>query len=182
MKIGYCRVSTAEQNLDLQKDSLKQAGCERMFEDIASGSNDERRGLHEAIEFARPGDTLIVWKLDRLGRSLKHLIEIVNSLNDRGISFRSIHESLDSSTAGGRLIFHVFGALAEFELSTIRDRTRSGILAARTRGRVGGRPKCIDAKKAALLKTLTSNPDHDIAEICRILNISRSSFYRHVKN
>ena len=182
MKIGYCRISTSDQNLDLQKDALKQVGCERIFEDTASGSNDERSGLREAIEFARPGDTVVVWKLDRLGRSLKHLIETVNSLNDRGIGFRSLHESLDSSTAGGRLIFHVFGALAEFELSIIRDRTRAGLIAARARGRVGGRPKSIDPQKGIILKTLTSNPDHNIPEICRTLNISRSSYYRHLKN
>src|SRR5437588_2632057 len=126
MLVGYARVSTEDQNLDLQKDALQQAGCEKLFTDVASGAKDERAGLTEAIAFLRPGDTLVVWKLDRLGRSLKHLIETVTALQARKIGFRSLQESIDATTSGGKLIFHIFGALAEFERDLIRERTRAG--------------------------------------------------------
>ena len=125
MRIGYARVSTADQNSDLQEDALQKAGCEKIFRDIASGAVDSRRGLAEAIDYARDGDTLVVWKLDRLGRSLKHLIETVNGLAARKIGFQSLRESMDTTTSGGKLIFHVFGALAEFERELIRERTQA---------------------------------------------------------
>jgi DNA invertase Pin-like site-specific DNA recombinase len=144
MRIGYARVSTAEQNPDLQEDALQKAGCEKIFRDVASGAVDSRRGLAEAIEYARAGDTLVVWKLDRLGRSLKHLIETVNGLAARNIGFQSLRESMDTTTSGGKLIFHVFGALAEFERELIRERTHAGLRAARARGRNGGRPAKMD--------------------------------------
>jgi DNA invertase Pin-like site-specific DNA recombinase len=143
MRIGYARVSTADQNPDLQEDALQQAGCEKIFRDVASGAVDSRKGLADAIEYARDGDTLVVWKLgrlDRLGRSLKHLIETVNGLAARKIGFQSLPESMDTTTSGGKLIFHVFGALAEFERKLIRERTQAGLRAARVRGRNGGRP------------------------------------------
>ena len=140
MRIGYARVSTADQNPDLQEDALQKAGCEKIFRDVASGAVDSRKGLAEAIDYARDGDTLVVWKLDRLGRSLKHLIETVNGLAARKIGFQSLRESMDTTTSGGKLIFHVFGALAEFERELIRERTQAGLRAARARGRNGGRP------------------------------------------
>jgi len=137
MRIGYARVSTADQNPDLQEDALQKAGCAKIFRDVASGAVDSRRGLAEAIDYARDGDTLVVWKLDRLGRSLKHLIETVNGLAARKIGFQSLRESMDTTTSGGKLIFHVFGALAEFERELIRERTQAGLRAARARGRNG---------------------------------------------
>ena len=139
MKIGYARISTVEQNVELQVDALKAAGCEKLFQDVASGAKSDRQGLAEAIEYARSGDVLTVWKLDRLGRSLKHLIETVNYLHDKGVGFASVQESIDTTTSGGKLIFHVFGALAEFERELIRERTTAGLAAARARGRTGGR-------------------------------------------
>src|SRR3954467_10501673 len=138
MLVGYARVSTEDQNLDLQRDALTRAGCERIFTDVASGAKDDRTGLAGALAFLRPGDTLVVWKLDRLGRSLKHLIETVTALQARKIGFRSPQESIDTTTSGGKLIFHVFGALAEFERDLIRERTQAGLQAARARGRKGG--------------------------------------------
>src|SRR5689334_2244377 len=139
--IGYARVSTSEQNLGLQLDALKEAGCRRVFEETASGGAKARPRLREALEFLRPGDTLVVWKLDRLARSLQQLIETIEELHKRGCGFRSLTEAIDTTTAGGRLIFHIFGALAEFERGIIRERTLAGLEAARARGRKGGRPK-----------------------------------------
>ena len=133
MRIGYARVSTADQNPDLQEDALQKAGCEKIFRDVASGAVDSRRGLAEAIDYARDGDTLVVWKLDRLGRSLKHLIETINGLAARKISFQSLRENMDTTTSGGKLIFHVFSALAEFERELIRERTQAGLRGARAR-------------------------------------------------
>src|SRR5512135_78890 len=127
MLVGYARVSTEDQNLDLQRDALTEAGCERIFTDVASGAKDDRTGLAEALAFLRPGDTLVVWKLDRLGRSLKHLIETVTTLQAHQVGFRSLQESIDTTTSGGKLIFHVFGALAEFERDLIRERTQAGL-------------------------------------------------------
>ena len=138
MLIGYVRVSTGEQNTDLQEDALKKAECDKIFKDTASGAKTDRPGLEEALAFLVEGDTLVVWKLDRLGRSLKHLIEVVNELYDRGIYFKSLQENIDTNSSGGKLIFHIFGALAEFERDIIRERTRAGLEAARARGRVGG--------------------------------------------
>src|SRR5512143_3300587 len=143
MLIGYARVSTLQQTLALQQDPLTQAGCERIFTDTASGSLTARPGLTEALAFARPGDTLIVWRLDRLGRSLRHLIDTVSLLQERGIGFKSLQEQLDTTTSGGKLVFHVFGALAEVERDLIRERTQAGLLAARARGRLGGRPRAL---------------------------------------
>ncbi len=135
MQIGYARVSTEEQTLHLQRDALQAASCDRLFTDTASGANAERPGLTEALDHLRAGDTLVVWRLDRLGRSLKHLIETVAQLAERGIGFKSLTEQIDTTTSGGKLIFHVFGALAEFERDVIRERTRAGLSAARARGR-----------------------------------------------
>jgi hypothetical protein len=137
MFIGYARVSTADQKLDLQNDALTKAGCERIFTDTAGGAGAERVGLEQALAFARKGDTIVVWKLDRLGRSLRHLVETLAALRDRGIGFRSLQESIDTTTSGGKLVFHVFAALAEFERDLIRERTRAGLDAARARGKRG---------------------------------------------
>ena len=137
MLIGYARVSTHEQSLALQQDALEKAGCERTFTDVASGATAERDGLSAAFDYVRAGDTLVVWRLDRLGRSLKQLIDRITVLEQRGVGFRSLTESMDTTTSGGRLIFHVFGALAEFERAVIRERTLAGLAAARARGRCG---------------------------------------------
>ena len=139
MKVGYARVSTHEQNLDLQEDALKEAGCERIYRDRVSGAASDRPGLQNALDYVREGDTLVVWRTDRLGRSLKHLIETVTTLEERGVGFQSVQESIDTTTSGGRLVFHIFGALAEFERNLIQERTRAGLAAARARGRKGGR-------------------------------------------
>jgi DNA invertase Pin-like site-specific DNA recombinase len=180
MQIGYARVSTQEQTLNLQQDALTQAGCEKVFTDTISGSQDERLGLSEALSHLRAGDTLVVWRLDRLGRSLRHLIETVTELSQRGIGFRSLTEQIDTTTSGGKLVFHVFGALAEFERDLIRERTQAGLRAARARGRVGGRPKALDPKKVELLQQLYADPANAIDDICRTLRISRTTLYRYV--
>src|SRR6266478_4407286 len=183
MLIGYARVSTQEQTLDLQKDALEKIGCIKIFSDVISGAKAERTGLHEALTYVREGDTLVVWRLDRLGRSLKHLIETITNLNNRKIGFKSITESIDTTTSGGKLIFHIFGALAEFERDIIRERTNAGLQAARARGRLGGRPKAKTlntSKKVTLAQSLYDNKNNTIDEICKTLNISRSTLYRYI--
>jgi DNA invertase Pin-like site-specific DNA recombinase len=179
MKIGYARVSTIDQNLNLQLDALEKAGCEKIFTDTASGSLDSRKGLMDAIEFCRKGDSLIVWKLDRLGRSLKHLIETVNLLQAKGIGFVSLQESVDTTTSGGKLVFHVFGALAEFERELILERTRAGLKAARSRGKLGGRPKKLTTKQIEMAQKLMKDPSNSIREICATLKVSRATLYRY---
>src|ERR687885_3051943 len=149
MLVGYARVSTQEQTLDLQKDALVRIGCTKIFSDVVSGAKEERKGLQEALEYVRVGDTLVVWRLDRLGRSLKHLIETITRLNDRHIGFKSITENIDTTTSGGKLVFHIFGALAEFERDLIRERTQAGVEAARARGPRGGGPQEGGEKKSA---------------------------------
>src|SRR5512132_4141417 len=180
MLIGDARVSTAAQKLDLQKDALKKAGCERLFTDTASGAKAERTGMEQALAFARKRDTLLVWKLDRLGRSLRHLVETLASLRDRGIGFRSLQESIDTTTSGGKLVFHVFAALAEFERDLIRERTRAGLDDARARGKRGGRRRKLDAKKRAQALTLYKDKSNTIDDICRTLRVGRSTFYRYL--
>ncbi len=170
------RVSTSDQTLDLQKDDLQKAGCERIFTDTASGAKSERKGLDEALSYVRAGDTLVVWRLDRLGRSLKHLIETITALDNRKIGFKSITEAIDTTTSGGKLIFHIFGALAEFERDIIKERTQAGLTAARARGRKGGRPKKLNPPKADIAKELYDNRKSTVEEICRTLNISRAEF------
>jgi len=157
MRIGYARVSTNDQNLNLQKDALQVAGCERVFTDIVSGARGERPGLTAALTECRPGDTLVVWKLDRLGRSLPHLVETVSTLAADGVGFQSLQEQIDTTTSGGKLIFHIFASLAEFEREVIRERTKAGLAAARARGRTGGRPKGVDQKKK---KAALADGDH----------------------
>jgi DNA invertase Pin-like site-specific DNA recombinase len=184
MLIGYARVSTSEQTLNLQKDALEKIGCVKIFSDVVSGAKAEREGLHEALEYVRAGDTLVVWRLDRLGRSLKHLIEAITKLNNRKIGFKSITENIDTTTSGGKLVFHIFGALAEFERDIIRERTNAGLSAARSRGRLGGRPKAktLDSpKKVALAQSLYDNKNNTIEEICKTLHISRATLYRYIQ-
>lgn len=181
MLIGYARVSTQDQTLNLQKDALEKIGCSKIFTDTASGIKVERKGLEEALNYVREGDTLVVWRLDRLGRSLKHLIETITDLNNRKIGFKSTTENIDTTTSGGKLIFHIFGALAEFERDIILERTQAGLLAARARGRKGGRPKLLTGKKVAMVQELYDNKTNSISEICKSLNISRPTLYRYIK-
>jgi DNA invertase Pin-like site-specific DNA recombinase len=180
MLIGYARVSTSDQTLDLQKDALHQAGCSKIFTDTASGAKAERIGLDEVLNYVRAGDTLVVWRLDRLGRSLTHLIETITGLNNRHIGFKSVTENIDTTTSGGKLIFHIFGALAEFERDIIRERTQAGLNAARARGRLGGRPKALTPRKAQMAQALYKDKNNTIDEICKTLNISRATLYRYV--
>jgi DNA invertase Pin-like site-specific DNA recombinase len=180
MLIGYARVSTYEQTLNLQKDALENAGCTKIFTDTASGAQAERKGLDEALNYVRKGDTLVVWRLDRLGRSLPHLISTMSDLEERGIGFKSLTENIDTTNSGGKLIFHIFGALAEFERNLIRERTQAGLTAAKDRGRKGGRPKALSAKQLSIARDLYEKR-HTIAEICRMLKISRATLYRSIK-
>ena len=182
MLIGYARVSTQEQTLHLQQDALTKAGCDRIFTDTASGAKTERIGLEEALNYVRKGDTLVVWRLDRLGRSLPHLITTMTALEERGIGFKSLTENIDTTTSGGKLIFHIFGALAEFERNLIRERTQAGLTAARARGRTGGRPKALMGRKLSIAQALYTDKQHSIAEICQTLKISKATLYRALKS
>ncbi len=177
-KLGYARVSTLDQNPALQHDALTAAGCDRIFVDKASGKLSSRPALDDLLEQVRPGDTVVVWRLDRLGRSLKHLLETVSGLEQRGVTFVSLTEAIDTSTPGGRLVFHLFGALAEFEHALIRERTAAGLAAARSRGRVGGRPTVWTPDKVKAARAMSSSGDHDVASIARALGVSRASVYR----
>lgn len=180
MLVGYARVSTQDQNLELQNDALTKAGCDRIFKEVIGGVRPERTGLQEALNILRSGDTLIVWRLDRLGRSLKHLIDTVNQLRERDVGLRSLQESIDTTTSGGKLIFHMFGALAEFERDVIRERTQAGLRAARARGRQGGRPRVLDGAKLAMVRAMYEDRKHLPDDICKAMGISRSTLYRSV--
>ena len=181
--IGYARVSTQDQHLRLQLDALKSAGCLKIFTDTISGAKQDRKGLEEALQFLREGDSLVVWRLDRLGRSLKDLIERLTDLHTRNIGFKSLTESIDTTTSGGKLIFHIFGALAEFERDIIRERTNAGLTAARARGKKGGRPKSplSEEKKLQMAKQMYEDKTIPVHDICRGLHIPRSTFYKYVK-
>ncbi|KDR96820.1 Site-specific DNA recombinase [Peptoclostridium litorale DSM 5388] len=180
MKIGYARVSTREQNLDLQMDALKSSGCEKIFTDKVSGAKKERPGLKQVLEYARKGDIVVVWKLDRAGRSLKHLIEIVNGLNNKGVGFISLKESLDTTSSTGKLMFHIFASLAEFERDIIRERTLAGLSSARARGRVGGRPPVMDTNKIAMAKSMMADKSISVKDICKALSVSKSTLYKYL--
>jgi DNA invertase Pin-like site-specific DNA recombinase len=182
--IGYARVSTTEQHLHLQQDALTAAGCLKIFTDTISGTKSERKGLTEALDYVRGGDTLVVWRLDRLGRSLKDLIERITDLHSRNIGFKSLTENIDTTTSGGKLIFHIFGALAEFERDIITERTNAGLTAARARGRQGGRPRSSlsDEKKLQMARHMYENKGLPVRDICKALGIPRSTFYKYVKN
>ena len=181
MLIGYARVSTDDQNLDLQRDALQKAGCAKIYEDQMSGAKAARPGLEKALEVARAGDTLVVWRLDRLGRSLKDLIAIVESLDKGKIEFHSLQESLATHSHEGKLIFHLFGALAEFERNLIRERTQAGLKAARARGRLGGRPKALEPSKRKLVVKLYEEKQYTIDEICQMMGISKPTLYSYVE-
>lgn len=181
MLIGYARVSTEDQHLDLQNDALTAAGCERIYRDKASGIKAERPGLKRAFEELRAGDTLVVWRLDRLGRSLKDLIGRAEALEQRGVNLKSLHEALDTNSSGGRLIFHLFGALAEFERNLVRERTQAGLTAARARGRLGGRRKTLGREQRRHVVELYRARQHTIQEICRLMGISKPTLYAYVE-
>jgi DNA invertase Pin-like site-specific DNA recombinase len=181
MFIGYTRVSTYEQTLNLQRDALEKAGCEKIFTDTVSGTKSERKGLSEALSHLREGDTLVVWRLDRLGRSLRDLIDTITSLQERGIGFKSLTENIDTTTSGGKLVFHIFGALAEFEREIIKERTQAGLVAARSRGKVGGRPKALTTKEVQILRNMAADKSLTVSDICKTLGIGRTTFYRYVK-
>jgi DNA invertase Pin-like site-specific DNA recombinase len=180
MLVGYARVSTQDQNPALQLDALKAAGCEKLFVEKASGAQRDRPELLAALDTLRAGDSLVVWKLDRLARSLKQLIETVELLESRRIGLRSLTEAIDTTTAGGKLVFHVFGALAEFERSIIRERTKAGLEAARARGKKGGRPPALVAKDLAAAKAMLSDPEITMEEVAKRLRVAPSTLYRHL--
>ena len=181
MKIGYARVSTADQHLRMQEDALTSAGCEEIFRDIASGSKTARPGLDDALAYLREGDTIVVWRLDRLGRSIQHLIQTVKNLNDKNIGFQSLQENIDTTTSSGKLIFHIFSALAEFEKDIIGERTKAGLKAARVRGKMGGRPPLLNNSQINRMIEMYDKEKNTVAEICRAYDISRPSFYNYLK-
>jgi DNA invertase Pin-like site-specific DNA recombinase len=181
MDIGYARVSTGEQTLDLQLDALASTGCGKVFIETASGAKADRPILADVLGYLRAGDTLVVWRLDRLGRSLPHLIQTLTDLATRGIGFKSLTEQIDTPPPGGKLVFHVLGALAQFERDLTRERTHAGLAAARARGRIGGRPKALtDPKQVSLAQALYDGGKTDIDTICRTLGISRATLYRYI--
>ena len=181
MLIGYARISTHDQTLALQLDALEKAGCEQIFTDRVSGTKAERKGLTDALSHLREGDTLVVWRLDRLGRSLRHLIDTITDLAERGIGFKSLTENIDTTTSGGKLVFHIFGALAEFEREIIKERTMAGLKSARSRGKVGGRPKALTPKEVQMLRNMSADKSLTVSDICKTLSIGRTTFYRYVK-
>lgn len=182
MLIGYARVSTQDQSLRLQEDALNQTGCEKIYSDIASGAKTSRNGLDAALSHLRKGDTLAVWRLDRLGRSLIHLIQTIQELSKKGIGFKSIQENIDTTSSGGQLIFHIFGALAEFERTLIKERTQAGLKSARARGRLGGRPVLLNNVQIKKLKDHYKKGDLSITEICKLFNITKPTLYRYLKS
>ncbi len=181
MLIGYARVSMHDQNLDLQKDALLNVGCEKIYVDTMTGESKNRPGLEQTFDMLREGDTLVVWRLDRLGRSLKHLIELVQELSQKEVGFRSLQESIDTTSPSGKLVFHLFGALAEFERNLIAERTKAGLAAARARGRLGGRPPALDDKQREALVLLYDEKRHSVKEICQIMGISRQTLYNYLR-
>ena len=178
--IGYARVSTGDQTTQLQIDALKAAKCARLFEETASGAQRDRPQLRAAIDFMRPGDTLIVWKLDRLARSVAQLIHTIDELHNLECGFRSLTEAIDTTTVGGRLVFHIFGALAEFERGIIRERTIAGLAAAKARGRTGGRPRVMTPQTLAAAKALLETGELTIREVAKQLGISEATIYKHI--
>jgi DNA invertase Pin-like site-specific DNA recombinase len=180
MRIGYARVSTGEQKLDLQLDQLEEAGCERVYQEQISGAADSRPELERCLEELREGDTLVVWRLDRFGRSLKDLVSKMEALEEEGADFVSLTEGIDTTTAQGKLTFHIFGALAEFERELARERTMAGLRAARERGRVGGRPPALSEEEVPQVQALMQNEDVSTSDICERFDISRATLYRYV--
>ena len=181
MLFGYARVSTTAQDEALQIDALNKAGVDRVYTDHASGATESRPALDEMLHQLRAGDTIVIWRLDRLGRSLRHLIELVSELERRGVGLRSLNESIDTSTPGGKLLFHVFAALAEFERDLIRERTNAGLDAARARGRVGGRPTVWTPSKREQAQRMLSE-GKDVSTVAKVLGVSRASVYRAARS
>lgn len=180
MKIGYARISTDDQSLHLQKDALEQAGCEKIIVDRASGKNTQRLGLDQIRTMLRKGDELVVWRLDRLGRSLKDLLEWMAYLEETQVGFVSLNESINTTTPTGKLIFHIFGALAEFERQLILERTKAGLAAARARGRKGGRPPTLNDEQKQMLFDLYQNGKHSVKQLCTMFGISKTTLYSYV--
>lgn len=178
MVFGYARVSTSDQDASLQIDALNAHGCDRVFADTISGSTTTRPQLDQLLEQLRPGDAVVVWRLDRLGRSVRHLIDIVRQLDERKVGFRSMRESIDTTNPGGKLVFHVFAALAEFERDLIRERTKAGLEAARARGRKGGRPAALTPEQVVAARQMYEKRDLTAVEIARVLGVSRATLYR----
>lgn len=178
MLIGYARISTADQSINLQVDALASAGCERIFHDTASGARSDRKGLAEALSHARASDVLVVWKLDRLGRTVRQLVAFVAELEARGVAFRSLTDGIDTTTAAGRFFFHIMAALAEMERDLIRERTNAGLAAARARGRKGGRPRLLSERQLVHARLLLQQPGQSVTEIASSLGVSRSTLYR----
>lgn len=178
MKVGYARVSTNEQETHLQTDALSGAGCERIFNEKASGAQRDRPQLARALEYLRAGDVLVVWKLDRLARSLRQLIETVEDLQEREIGFVSLTEGIDTTSPGGKLVFHIFGALAEFEREMIRERTKAGLKAAKGRGRKLGRPAALTDAQIEMARAMRATGKHSMPEIAKQLGVSRATLYR----
>jgi len=181
MLIGYARISTHDQCLNLQQDALHQAGCEKIFSDEVSGTASSRPALNKLKEQLRFGDTLIVWRLDRLGRSVRDLIDWVTTLENEGVGFISLQESIDTTTSNGKLVFHLFAALAEFERNLISERTRAGLEAARARGRKGGRPNALDAEKRKLVVDLYNQKKMQVNTLCKMMGISKPTLYSYLK-
>ena len=181
MNIGYARVSTSDQNPNLQTDALTAAACEKIYTDTISGAKADRPELKKLKDQLRKGDTLVVWRLDRLGRSLKDLIEWITELEAQGVAFKSLHENIDTSTPSGKLVFHVFGALAEFERNLIKERTNAGLAAARARGKVGGRPNKLSDRKQQMAKDMYNSKKYTIQTICEELGISKPTLYKYLK-
>lgn len=180
LRFGYARVSTDDQTTALQADALKQVGCSRIYEDKASGkASAARPQLDECLADLREGDTLVVWRLDRLGRSLPDLVRVVTELEQKGVAFESLTERIETSSASGKLIFHVFAALAEFERNLIRERTKAGLAAARVRGRVGGRKPKLDAKQIRQIKRLLRDRNTSVTELAKDYGVSRTTIYKH---
>lgn len=180
MNVGYARVSTGEQKMDLQLDALKEAGCERLYTETTSGAAKERPELDKCLGSLRDGDTLVVWRLDRFGRSLKDLVTKMDTLEERGVDFKSLTEGIDTTTAQGKLTFHIFGALSEFERELTRERTLAGLRAARERGNVGGRPRALSEEEIPQVQALMREEDVSVSEICERFGISEATLYRYV--
>jgi DNA invertase Pin-like site-specific DNA recombinase len=185
MKIGYARVSTKDQSLNLQKDALEKAGCRKIYSEQISGTKTDRANLDEMIEHVRQGDIIVVWKLDRLGRSLRDLINLISKFQDLGVGFKSLQDNINTTTPTGKLTFHLFAALAEFERDIISERTKAGLESARARGRRGGRPKGLSKKamdKARLAESLYNEKNNSIQEICEYLSVSKPTLYRYLRS
>jgi DNA invertase Pin-like site-specific DNA recombinase len=181
MNIGYARVSTHNQNLDLQLDELKKAGCEKVYQEQVSGMKEKREELTKLKEQLRAGDIVVVWKLDRLGRSLKDLVQTVKDFEDMGVGLRSLTESIDTTSNTGKLIFHIFASLAEFERELIRERTFAGLSSARARGRIGGRPKKITPEKIIQMKAMHKDTKIEISEMCKTFGVARNTLYKYLE-